>query len=453
VDFCGNVASEGVVDGVKYTYIDDIDCDDDGIPDPHCQSDYGFYTAEDHNDNIAGLSAQGFVSAKNGCVSNYPVGWCKPFRCQRPQGWCADEDSGEVYSQAADCDGDGIPDPLCANADVYPKKCAVDEWAYRSTDPSRLLRKHKCRTDDDCQGPRTCSLYPEECAVNERAYFRNGKMLGTHKCRTDDDCQGPRTCNAKNSRSIGWCQGSAKAACCTHLGVEWHARDQRSCVPNMEQGWCQGSAKAACCTHPDVEWHAPDQRSCVPVMSPGRGFLASSNYCDFRPGWAGAAEWPNGVCRAPPSPPPGIGGPDCTEGSVITIASDVFKGQYVIEIEPLTCGLYKGDTLVIAGGTASEEYVVILYFGSIILKEPLKFDHIAGTTTELVPRSPSPPPSSPPPPPLPPAGKDCGCTEYQQGVGPETDPEDICVKRGTDRNRFGTRVQCTNLQVYYPAKG
>jgi len=75
------------------------------------------------------------------------------------------------------------------------------------------------------------------------------------------------------------------------------------------------------------------------------------------------------------------------------------------------------------------------------------------TVTTVVIGPPSPPPSSPPPPPLPPAGKDCGCTEYQQGVGPETDPEDICVKRGTDRNRFGTRVQCTNLQVYYPAKG
>ena len=107
---------------MKYTYIDDIDCDGDGIADPHCQSDYGFYTAEYHNDGIAGLSAQGFVSAKNGCVSNYPGdtadatgGWCKPFRCQRPQGWCTGV--GDVYSEAADCDGDGIPDPLCANGD------------------------------------------------------------------------------------------------------------------------------------------------------------------------------------------------------------------------------------------------------------------------------------------------------------------------------------------------
>ena len=100
---------------------------------------------------------------------------------------------------------------------------------------------------------------------------------------------------------------------------------------------------------------------------------------------------------APPltSPPPGIGGPDCAAGDVVTtIAKIALAGERRIEIEPLTCGLYKGDTLVVAGGTDSEELVVILDFGSIILKEGLLFDHPAGTTMEYAGRTP-PPPSTP----------------------------------------------------------
>ena len=50
--------------------------------------------------------------------------------------------------------------------------------------------------------------------------------------------------------------------------------------------------------------------------------------------------------------------------------------------------------LVVAGGTDSEELVVILDFGSIILKEGLLFDHPAGTTMEYAGRTP-PPPSTP----------------------------------------------------------
>ena len=77
-----------------------------------------------------------------------------------------------------------------------------------------------------------------------------------------------------------------------------------------------------------------------------------------------------------------------------TIAKIALAGERRIEIEPLTCGLYKGDTLVVAGGTDSEELVVILDFGSIILKEGLLFDHPAGTTMEYV-ENVAPPPSTP----------------------------------------------------------
>ena len=66
------------------------------------------------------------------------------------------------------------------------------------------------------QGPYELqSLYPKECAVDELAFPR-----GKHRCSTDDDCQGPRTCSRYN-----WCQGSAEAACCTHPGRECHGRD------------------------------------------------------------------------------------------------------------------------------------------------------------------------------------------------------------------------------------
>ena len=138
---------------------------------------------------------------------------------------------------------------------------------------------------------------------------------------------------------------------------------------------------------------------------------------------------PPSLPPSPPSPPPGIGGPDCTEGSVITIAAPVDKGRFVIEIEPLTCGLYKGDLLVVARDTASEEIVEVLDFGSIILKDPLKFDHPTGTTMEYVNRSPSPPP------PTPVVAADDDDDDDDEGLGPVTnDPNELSEEEAPPPN-------------------
>mmetsp|Transcript_10307 Transcript_10307/g.17301 ORF Transcript_10307/g.17301 Transcript_10307/m.17301 type:complete len:323 (+) Transcript_10307:1-969(+) len=47
-----------------------------------------------------------------------------------------------------------------------------------------------------------------------------------HRCQSDDDCQGPRTCSGN-----GWCQGSAKGTCCAQgtKGMECFDEDCNSC--------------------------------------------------------------------------------------------------------------------------------------------------------------------------------------------------------------------------------
>jgi hypothetical protein len=74
-----------------------MDCDGDGIKDHVC------------NDAAGGF---GILSSADGCRDTWPYGTCKTKSggsvCL-PNGWCS-HDSGLSYR---DCDGDGIPDPVC----------------------------------------------------------------------------------------------------------------------------------------------------------------------------------------------------------------------------------------------------------------------------------------------------------------------------------------------------
>ena len=79
--------------------------------------------------------------------------------------------------------------------------------------------------------------------------------------------------------------------------------------------------------------------------------------------------------------------------------------------------------------TASEEIVEVLDFGSIILKDPLKFDHPTGTTMEYVNRSPSPPP------PTPVVAADDDDDDDDEGLGPVTnDPNELSEEEAPPPN-------------------
>merc|ERR1719282_2046777 len=77
-------------------YTKNVDCDGDGVSDPRCW-------------DVEGRS--GFIGSSSNCVDNWPNGICQAALCSRPTGWC-----NSSYS-TKDCDGDGIADPYCRDAE------------------------------------------------------------------------------------------------------------------------------------------------------------------------------------------------------------------------------------------------------------------------------------------------------------------------------------------------
>uniref|UniRef100_A0A7M5VG94 Uncharacterized protein n=1 Tax=Clytia hemisphaerica TaxID=252671 RepID=A0A7M5VG94_9CNID len=76
------------------------DCDGDGIPDPVCSDKWG---------------SMGIISSSNGCKNTWPQAKCKTAKgnaCKRPSGFCS---YWGVTYDLFDCDGDGIPDPICTD--------------------------------------------------------------------------------------------------------------------------------------------------------------------------------------------------------------------------------------------------------------------------------------------------------------------------------------------------
>ena len=78
-----------------------MDCDEDGIPDPVCSDING-------NFNV--------IQSTKGCHSVGPNASCRTKKgqvCSRPKDWCDRTDSRYMSFMFKDCDGDGIPDPVC----------------------------------------------------------------------------------------------------------------------------------------------------------------------------------------------------------------------------------------------------------------------------------------------------------------------------------------------------
>jgi len=78
-----------------------IDCDSDGNPDPVCSDTTG---------------RLGFIASSKGCHSVWPHATCRTkigVVCARPKGWCSHGGSTFLFK---DCDGDGIPDPICTDS-------------------------------------------------------------------------------------------------------------------------------------------------------------------------------------------------------------------------------------------------------------------------------------------------------------------------------------------------
>ncbi|CAK0802568.1 unnamed protein product [Prorocentrum cordatum] len=56
---------------------------------------------------------EGFLGSARSCRSTWPGGRCQQS-CSRPAGWCGGP--GASYADSQDCDDDGIPDPHCVDA-------------------------------------------------------------------------------------------------------------------------------------------------------------------------------------------------------------------------------------------------------------------------------------------------------------------------------------------------
>lgn len=93
--------------GADAAYLE-VDCDGDGILDPFCAN------------ILAGKRWQGYIGSASDCLDTFPCvsSQCEcnlnlepknQSACPRPADWCA---SG-VITDDIDCDGDGVPDPLC----------------------------------------------------------------------------------------------------------------------------------------------------------------------------------------------------------------------------------------------------------------------------------------------------------------------------------------------------
>ncbi|MEX0801643.1 MAG: hypothetical protein WD379_10545 [Dehalococcoidia bacterium] len=79
---------------------------------------------------------------------------------------------------------------------------------------------------------------------------------------------------------------------------------------------------------------------------------------------------------------------DCSDpafaAAEITLHSDAKKGDTVLDV-PCNEGVSKGDSIVINPGGLTEEDNEVMDLGSIILAEPLLYDHAAGEPISVLP--------------------------------------------------------------------
>ena len=101
--------------GAVYTM---MDCDADGVVDPVCSDTNG---------------SLGVIPSSKGCHSVWPKATCTTKKgkvCGRPKGWCGHAGSFFMFR---DCDGDGIPDPVCSDLKgnlgvIKSSKGCKDNW-------------------------------------------------------------------------------------------------------------------------------------------------------------------------------------------------------------------------------------------------------------------------------------------------------------------------------------
>lgn len=93
----------------------------------------------------------------------------------------------------------------------------------------------------------------------------------------------------------------------------------------------------------------------------------------------------------PPSAPPLCAMPPVPEALTMKLSERARKGSKILKLDSQQCGLEEGMELTIGAGDTMET-VTISGFGSILLLEPLRNTHAAGTSVEFLPTS---PPASP----------------------------------------------------------
>jgi hypothetical protein len=209
------------------TYKDDVDCDGDGIVDPHC--------ADEKGDN-------GFVPSKTGCVDNWPNGvsnTCKAKSCPRPNGWCSH--AGSSYKDNVDCDGDGVADPHCNDnkgnngflsaklgcTDNFPNAVSNTCKAQSCPRPAGWCSHPGSTYKDnvDCDGD---GVPDPHCSDTQG---QNGFVYGS-SCTTDTWPNGVSdTCKAGNSLAAEKAQKS-------HDEKAKKAQIEESCNVQMDAGWC-----------------------------------------------------------------------------------------------------------------------------------------------------------------------------------------------------------------------
>jgi hypothetical protein len=80
---------------------------------------------------------EGFFGSASSCADTWPSGKCQES-CSRPAGWC--EDNGASYVDTQDCDDDGVPDPHCVDASGHQRLIG----SARSCE--EVLPTSKCQT-------------------------------------------------------------------------------------------------------------------------------------------------------------------------------------------------------------------------------------------------------------------------------------------------------------------
>lgn len=230
--------------GSTYTL---MDCDKDGILDPVCS---------DHSGQF------GRLTIPSGCKNVWPKGTCSSPQglvCNRKRGWCTHKGSTYLYQ---DCDGDGIPDPVCTDTlgrfgVIYSSRKCTAVWPNaKCVTKLSTCKRHKgwCRHAGSVYTLMDCDKdgVPDPVCSDKAGNFG---IIGSHNgCRS---VWPKATCQTKKgpvcARKSGWC---------THAGSTFMFKD------------CDGDG-------------IPDP---VCTDTTGRfGVLKSSQKC--------ASGWPNDSCR------------------------------------------------------------------------------------------------------------------------------------------------------------